>query len=267
MLRPMLKDTLNHNYIIKFCYFIFLLLGLRDIKDLKVKCKYFESGCTWEGNLSDVENHQSKMCEFKIVPCKFQSIGCNYMNSRKKLKHHEEKEDKIHLQLAMLAILKLTERSQILLSGKSKVVKMPGFLRHKTNQMPFHSFPFHTSHHGYKFELKVDAYGSGQGHGTHLSVYINILESRHSHELSWPFQGEIMVELLNQLADQGHIQQAIAFEVINDVHPGIGRGFSQFIDHTRLHHNHESNTQYIMDDSLFFRVTVKLKNDRPWLNA
>jgi len=111
--------------------------------------------------MSEVENHQSKMCEFRMVPCKFQSIGCNYVNLKKKIQHHEDKEDKVHLQLAMLAILKLTERSQILPSGTSMIVKMPEFMNHKTTQLPFHSHPFYTSHHGYQFELKVDAYGSG----------------------------------------------------------------------------------------------------------
>jgi len=77
----------------------------------------------------------------------------------------------------------------------------------------------------------------------------------------------VQVELLNQLADQGHLLQIVAFEAVNDVRPGIGRGFSRFIDHTRLHHDRESNTQYIMDDSLFFRVTVKLRNERPWLSV
>ena len=230
-----------------------------------MRCKYYDSGCPWEGNLATVDDHLSKLCEFEIVSCKFESIGCNYKNKRKIIKHHEEREDKTHLQLALIAISRLTEENQTLGTEKSRVVEMKKYSRHKANQLEFHSDPFYTSVGGYRLELKVDANGSGHGLGTHVSVFINVLNSHHNHRLSWPFQGEVVVELLNQLEDGGHLRQVIAFEVANDVRPSIGRGFCQFILQSKLPHCHETNTQFLMDDSLYFRVSVKPKNYRPWL--
>lgn len=247
------------------CVLFILMIGLRDIKELRVKCKNYKIGCSWEGTLDTVEDHMSRVCEFKIVPCKFHTIGCLYMNIRKKIKLHEDKEDKAHLYLAMQAILKLSVKDQTLDSNQTKTIRMNNFSKYKVNQLEFHSDPFYTHYRGYRLELKVNANGTGHGNSTHISVFINVLESCYNRDLKWPFEGEVVVELLNQLEDSGHCRQVIAFTTANNVNPGIGRGFSQFILQTKLPKDPETNTEYLMNDTLYFRVKTKLDDYKPWL--
>jgi hypothetical protein len=39
------------------------------------------------------------------------------------------------------------------------------------------------------------------------------------------------------------------------------------IDHSELNHDPVNNTQYLMDETLFFRVTVEAADYKPWLEC
>ena len=98
--------------------------------------------------------------------------------------------------------------------------------------------------------------------------YDNILE--------WPFQGEVTIELLNQLEDENHHKLVVCF---NESTPqmytnkvvgkryGRGWGYLQYISHSQLGYNSTLNCQYLKDDTLYFRVSVKVtsKQSKPWL--
>ena len=59
--------------------------------------------------------------------------------------------------------------------------------------------PYYTHIGGYKFCLEVYPNGDGSGKGTHLSVYVRLMDGEHDDdELEWPFEGWITFELLNQ---------------------------------------------------------------------
>ena len=54
---------------VTFTYNIKLLIGKREINQLKVECPNQESGCKWSGKLISLNEHISKDCQFRIVPC------------------------------------------------------------------------------------------------------------------------------------------------------------------------------------------------------
>jgi hypothetical protein len=90
---------------------------------------------------------------------------------------------------------------------------------------------------------------------------IRVLKGRHDATLKWPFRGK---ELLNQLTDRNHFTQA------EEVMLREGEQTQCLsIDHPKLAHNREMNTQYLMDDTLYFRVSVKVESDgpKPWLKC
>ena len=61
------------------------------------------------------------------------------------------------------------------------------------------------SHFGrYKMRLSVFANGNGSGEGTHMSVYVHLMQGDNDDILKWPFKGTIKVSLLNQLEDGQH---------------------------------------------------------------
>ena len=75
----------------------------------------------------------------------------------------------------------------------------------------FKSPSFYTSTDGYNMCIFVYPNGNGDSIGTHVSVYVRILNGRNDKNLTWPFIGTVQIELLNQLADQKHHLKKLIF--------------------------------------------------------
>ena len=126
--------------------------------------------------------------------------------------------------------------------------------------------------------LRVDANGWGDGAGTHVSVVIDLMQGEYDDSLLWPLRVEIMFQLINQKADGGHVEHTIEFgdsvpdSVAGQVTEGerapTGWGMETFIPHSALQCDEAWNTEYIVRDSLEFRVTeVKVVERLPVLTA
>ena len=86
-------------------------------------------------------------------------------------------------------------------------------------------------------------------------------------DLEWPFQGDITIELVNQLNPTSNLVREIRFSHISDpasvgrVTSGDkvagGRGWEKFIAHSELDVDYYIYkwTQYLKDDSLIFRIS------------
>ncbi len=137
-----------------------------------------------------------------------------------------------------------------------------------------YSPPFYTSASGYKLCVRVDAYGWSDGEGTHVSVGAYLMKGNNDDSLSWPFTGTVTVELLNQLEDKNHLKETITFRADgNGSHRVVGReigggfGLPDFISHADLAHKPLTNTQYLKDDTLIFRVSAEAPDYKPWLEC
>ena len=100
-----------------------------------------------------------------------------------------------------------------------------------------------------------------------MSVFLNLLKEPNDESLHWPFLGTVEFKLLNQLADSDHHVVTLTFDSDLEMRPGITRGYSKFFPNSKLSLDLVMNTQYLMDDTLYFRVTVgdAVKEHRPWL--
>ena len=96
--------------------------------------------------------------------------------------------------------------------------------------------------------------------------------------LTWPFTGTVVIELLNQLEDKEHYQRKITFvshepssqRVIKKQRSNNSYGFRKFISHADLDYKGAfgiSPRQYLKDDCLYFRYEVKCTAPKPWLSA
>ena len=110
----------------------------------------------------------------------------------------------------------------------------------------------------------VHAHGY-QNKGTHVSVFAKMKEGKHDEKLKWPFVGFIIITLLNQLENENHYSLVMSITPEKNMREGISRGFHEFIPHSALQHDPVKNTEYFKDDSLHFRVQVKVENHKPWL--
>lgn len=101
-------------------------------------------------------------------------------------------------------------------------------------------------------DMDIDEYS------THLSVFV-IVKRGDDQTLKWPFVGNITVTLLNQLMDTNHCSRNFTFRSNNSVAGSVIKWMSYFLPHSELAHVHGS-TQYLMDDTLCFKVSVQAEN-------
>ena len=141
--------------------------------------------------------------------------------------------------------------------------RMTKYEKRKTADDFFYSQPFYTSSSGYHMRIKVYPNGNGDGQGTHVSVYAELMQGRYDQQLSWPFVGNVTVELLNQLADEKHHSMTIPLYPENNSNIGSCWGYFKFTPHSRLSHDPVNNTQYLKDNTLYFGVSVEVKGCKP----
>ncbi len=241
-------------------------------------------GCTMKMERMKIEHHLSKKCGHTVISCKYTSIGCEMKLKRKDMRAHEQ-DDKAHLNKALDGMIKLEDtvieldekvtrlqndndklkNKNVLGSIKFKVAE---FQKKKDNNKQFFSPSFYTSPNGYHMNIKVVANGLRDGEGSHVSVGASIIEGKYDEELNWPFVGKVTFELLNQLEDKNHYSSELAFTPENNINAGsICWGFSLYIPHSELSRDSASNTQYLKDDALYFRLSVEVSDHKPWLEC
>ena len=236
---------------------------------------------------SYMDKHVNNHCEYTMVPCKYESIGCSKRMIRRDIKEHEEDDDKAHLHMA-LDVLKdkvipvlMKEEIQVmpvltndtlvpvLKQGTPMTFKLANFTSKKDEHAIFYS-PFYSNPGGYHLVIRVDANGIGDGGGTHVSVFCLAKKGRYDEELKWPFNGKITFTLLNQIQNDKHHAHIVSVEPPHDKYMwpgGTGWGKPQFILHSKLTHDPEKGTQYLKDDTLYFKVLVELAEHKPWLEC
>ena len=145
------------------------------------------------------------------------------------------------------------------------------FSEKKEAKEEWKSSPFYTHNRGYKFRLQVYPNGNITGSGSHLSVYAQLMRGEYDNELEWPFEGYIIVELLNWRADKNDscFSHTIDFNRYNDPdgtystpvtdqETATGYGCAQLSRSlTDLVPN--TNTEYLRDDYLKLRVSAKCR--------
>ncbi len=223
-----------------------------------------------------IAQHVESKCKYTVIACQHKSIGCETELKRKDMAAHEL-DDQRHLHMAINTVTLLKEtttqlkeditqlREQLretmgllnencditLKQGESMNIRLVDYEKRKASKKEFTSPSFYTSH-GYHMALRVYANGNGVGEGTHVSVFALIVEGKHDSQLSWPLLGSVTITLLNQLEDKKHHTRV-----------GDNWGLYKFIPHSALGHDPIENTQYLKDDTLYFRVLVE--GNKPWL--
>ncbi len=171
-------------------------------------------------------------------------------------------------------------RKHFQLTGQLKTLRLQGefiapmrivmtdFQQHKNDVDRWYSEGFYTHPGGYKLGLNVDANGYGDGRGSHVSCFVCLMCGKFDSTLKWPFRGNITIQLLNQRGDRGHYTRIVRFDreepsahntqVIGGERATNVWGKHKFVSHSELEYKPETNRQYLMNNSLCFRVEAKL---------
>ena len=104
--------------------------------------------------------------------------------------------------------------------------------------------------------------GDGDGEGTHLSVFLNLMKGLHDDELTWPLRGMFEVKLLNQISDCEHYSITVTYDNradnvagrVTDDDRGTGTGYLQFFSNGDLH-KITPTCQYLKDNCIFLQVS------------
>ena len=230
-----------------------------------VSCPNKGSGCPLSMERGKTKQHVRSVCDYTEVACAYESLGCAVKMLRKDIKKHQENDDKVHLHLSLQTVCVLKEQHKTLSEGEALVFKVSGYASKKENNEAFESIPFYATPGGYKMCIRVYANGCGDGEGTHVSVFTELLEGSYDDQLHWPFLGTVTYELLNQLADDKHHSRISAYGAVDDMQVGTSRGKNKFLPHSSLSYDPATSTQYLLDDTLYFRVLVRVANHKPWL--
>ena len=228
----------------------------------KVAC----AQCSLTVERGKIQEHRKVSCQCTVVPCKYNSIGCSVRLMRKDMQRHEVGDDISHLHVALEKLSLLTDQVVTLQPGESFAFKLSGFSVLKKTNQKFYSDPFYTCQR-YKMRVLVDCNGREKALGTHVSVFVEILQGRYDSELQWPFSGAVSIVLLNQLvACSSHTKGVIAIQpTFFRAQVGSTVGIWQFVPHSELSPDSASNVRYLINDTLYFRVKVATTLDKPWL--
>ena len=185
-----------------------------------------------------------------------------------------EKDDKLHFHIALDKVVSLEEEiTTIKNTIKDKEItylltfKLNEFQKKKDNNDEyFFSTTFYSSPNGYHMQVQVYANGYAAGRGTHVSVLVHMLQGGHDAELKWPFIGNVTIQILNQLEDRNHHERIVHIKETNMV-VGENWGCHEFIPHSKLANDPVKNTQYLKDNTLYFRVSVDIPDHKPWLEC
>ena len=245
---------------------------LLECPDYKIDCT--NEGCHTKPKRKDMERHRRR-CPKEVVSCRYADLGCDYVCLREGMLKHNTKHLHTHLQLTTerLRVIRTNLESKATVP-QQRIIKMASFAELKASRRPWYSPPFYIFPGGYNMSLKVDAGGLGHGEGSHMSVFLYLVEGENDDFLDWPLRGEFAVKLLNQERDENHIEGSINFfersavpynSRVSKGWASGGYGIIEFVSHQSLEMGpHTPHIQYLNDNTLFFQVTMT-KSPKPWL--
>ncbi len=219
------------------------------------------TGCSQEEERCNMPSHL-EVCPKQVIDCPFKAMGCSFTSKREDLVGHIEKEVTSHVDLVAQRIHTYDPTLP-----PDSVLKFTNITLSETSSKTIFSDSFYSGRGGYKLRLTVYPNKSG-----HVGVYLQLMPGPNDDTLQFPMRGKFTITLLNQIEDRIHHQEILdCNESSDDVFDRnrsvtCGFGYPQFIPHSSLHLNPDTNTQYLKDSTLYFRVKCEPSSQtKPWL--
>ena len=240
----------------------------------KVSCSFAYAGCEVKllrkdmpGHTADIFTHFPLLASYTRQIDQKQSDMKRYFEEMLKAQN-QVLEEKLKVIESKVALLEDTHQIKSAL-GKFPIDFQVNLYEKKEFLSRLFLPPFFTHPHGYKMCFRVDPNGNSNGKGTHVSVFIYLMQGPFDYQLKWPFRGEVTIQIVNQVGDHSHFERTIEFNsetqgkhnarVIGKERADTGLGRKQFLAHTELGYNAAKKTQYLKDSIMLVRaIQVKL---------
>ena len=165
----------------------------------------------------------------------------------------------------LLEKLNDTERKVLMLEDTQRMKsKFPIDFQVTFERKDIYLPPFFTHPHGYKMCVFVCPNGTGDGEGTHVSVFTCLMQGPFDDQLKWPFRGEVTIQIVNQAGNHSHVGKTIVYNEKTQ-HDAAGRvtgketrahgwGHQTFLAHTDLSYSLAKFIHFMKDNIIIFRV-------------
>ena len=224
------------------------ILSTPTKQHVEVFCPNMHLGCQWSGSLGDMVIHTASDCSFTETICSL----CRSSLPRNMMDNHIKSD---------CSLMPLS-RDNKEMSVMPVLVMMQDFEEKRMNNERWCSPVLLTQKNGYHFRLKIDV--NGWSSGDAIAVVVSLVKGDNDDELSWPFEGVITVQVLNQISNSSHSKvKHFVFcdgglecqQVIDETLPEFGCWCDRFISHRSLEYSPSRHCQYLKDDCLFFLVS------------
>ena len=236
---------------------------------------------------SDLETHLKSACPLAEIECEFRYAGCNATLLRQSNDQHMTEHTQAHLSLLsaqlqqVLSILATKETElktlrqevhqlkELASTDKASAYQESGVfvLQNLKRYKDVHwcSPPFLSRPRGYKMAFKICCKAGN------LQMLVYLIGGTYDDKLSWPFLGNIVVTVLNQLEKQEH-DYAYKFnyrvgtpeQIAGRPELGQSNGdmptSSRYLTLNDLELSHNGECQYLVNNCLRFRVTKIVTN-------
>ena len=204
------KCPIDRNRLLPHDYYIAKSVQKEIESKLILMCPWYSEGCKWSGNLKQLVSHIEDDCEHAFIKCR----ECTKEVRRNLMDKHE--------------IEHWRNRCKNLLSSIKNRASPVWYIQKETwgilNQSrkaydnfvtPFYwtisgvesliarrcilfSPPILTDYYGYRYQVRLNMGGYGDGYGRYISAYLYIMDGPNDKSLRWPFAATFQLSLLDQ---------------------------------------------------------------------
>ena len=253
----------------------------RQLLNLEVHCYYHKEGCTWTGELRELEQHVTTNCNKGVIKCKHCNtqyadktaveehlpicgeilIDCpnkcsNSQYKRKDIQHHLETE--CPLRVIVHSKGNIPYAANKIVQTVPLSFTMTNYMYYLESRDPWFSPPFYTHKQGYKIHLRVDANLYEQGN---IFVTAFTTKGEYDHLLQWPLHAEIEVGLFNWRDNTSSYNKTLYLpgdyfcsQMPTEKLAEWGTGIIKFISNNELLYNPDKNTECLQHNCLSFQV-------------
>lgn len=139
-------------------------------------------------------------------------------------------------------------------------------VRENRGPTSFYSQPFYTNYYGYKLCARIYLNGDGSGRGSHVSLFIVIMQGEYDDILPWPFALKVTLVLLDQSVNRKHHVESFRPESKSSSFQkpkeqmNVACGCPQFVSHAVLENATDSADSegrvFVQNDIVYFKIMV-----------
>ena len=225
-----------------------------------VECEFSHAGCTEKVRRKDTARHMEESTQKHLLMVSTSMMNMKLLQEKdRQIWEHQqqqirEQQQQIREQQEQIDTLQVKVRCvEDPTAIVAKLFTMTEFHRHWRNGTFWYSSSFYTHSGGPGY--KINNLGV-RPKATHIEVWMVVAVGDYDGQLQWPRDCTITIQLLNQLGEHNHFTKTVEGVLTRPtcMKTNIIWSDAGFIAHSDLGYKADTNTQYLKDDCLQFKI-------------